>query len=75
VGFGAVALPDDPSLEGPGDPPLAFGPGGPVLDDGIAAVTTRTGVAYATEDVPGSIRRTHELGHPPPYFPRRRGHY
>jgi hypothetical protein len=75
VGFGAVALPDDPSLEGPGDPPLAFGPGGPVLDDGIAAVTTRTGVAYATEDVPGSIRRTHELGHPRPYFPRRRGHY
>ena len=75
AGFGAVALPDDPSLEGPGDPPLAFGPGGPVLDDGIAAVTTRTGVAYATEDVPGSIRRTHELGHPRPYFPRRRGHY
>ena len=75
AGFGAVALPGDPGLEGPGDPPLAFGPGGPVLDDGIAAVTTRTGVAYATEDVPGSIRRTHELGHPRPYFPRRRGHY
>ena len=75
VGFGAVALPGDPGLEGPGDPPLAFGPGGLVLDDGIAAVTTRTGVAYATEDVPGSIRRTHELGHPRPYFPRRRGHY
>jgi hypothetical protein len=74
VGFGAVALPADPGLEDPGDPPLAFGPGGPVLDDGIAAVTTRTGVAYATEDVPGSIRRTHELGHPRPYFPRRRGH-
>ncbi|MFL5200197.1 MAG: hypothetical protein ACJ8BE_25275 [Microvirga sp.] len=74
VGFGAVALPGDPGLEGPGDPPLAFGPGGPVLDDGIAAVTTRTGVAYATEDAPGSIRRTHELGHPRPYFPRRRGH-
>ena len=75
VGFGAVALPGDPGLEGPGDPPLAFGPGGPVLDDGIAAVTTRTGVAYATEDVPGSIRRSHELGHPRPYFPRRRDHY
>ena len=75
VGFGAVALPEDPSLDGLGDPPLAFGPGGPVLDDGIAAVTTRTGVAYATEDVPGSIRRTHELGHPRPYFPRRRDHY
>jgi hypothetical protein len=74
VGFGAVALPADPGLEDPGDLPLAFGPGGPVLDDGIAAVTTRTGVVYATEDVPGSIRRTHELGHPRPYFPRRRGH-
>ena len=71
---GAVALPADPGLEDPGDLPLAFGPGGPVLDDGIAAVTTRTGVVYATEDVPGSIRRTHELGHPRPYFPRRRGH-
>jgi hypothetical protein len=74
AGFAAVALPEDPSLDGFGDPPLAFGPGGPVLEDGIAAVTTRTGVAYATEDVPGSIRRTHELGQPRPYFPRRRGH-
>jgi hypothetical protein len=74
AGFGAVAVPGDPSLDGLGEPPLGFGPGAPVLDDGIAAVVTRTGVAYATEDVPGSIRRTYELGHPRPYFPRRRGH-
>jgi hypothetical protein len=74
AGYAAVALPEDPGLDGFGEPPLAFGPGGPVLDDGIAAVTTRTGVAYATEDAPGSIRRSHELDHPRPYFPRRRGH-
>ena len=43
---------------------------GPVLD-GIAAVTTRTGIVYPAEDVPASLRLLHRAPIDKPYFPRR----
>lgn len=63
----AVASPGNFLADEPG--PRFLG-SGPALE-GIAAVTTRTGVIHPTEDVPAFVRPLHHAPTYRPYFPRR----